>query len=259
MANNSPGQDWLNKDLGELIDQLQLSDLQKRSLRSRWLDQVSWMEGKAGKVQKRYYALRLMAIIGGVIVPALVGVGFDGSASKYLRVATFLLGLAVAISVAVEEFFHYGERWRHYRSTAEMLKSEGWQFIQLSGQYKEYASHAEAYRRFADRIEQIINADVSKFITEVVTEKKDAKQLASEATEWRESLMPAQRKDIAAASTEATASDAGAAGVATTTAADNDVADPSTNVTAAETDVTDPSADVTATGAGADSDGQGGI
>lgn len=179
MANNNTGQDWMKKDLGELIEQLQLSELQKLSLRSRWLDQVSWMEGKAGKVQFRYYALRIIAIVGGVIVPALVGLNFTGPSNQILRGVTFVLGLAVAISIAVEEFFHYGERWRHYRSTVETLKSEGWQLFQLSGPYKEYASHTDAYRQFADRVEQILNGDVSKFITEVVTEKKDVKQLAS--------------------------------------------------------------------------------
>ena len=74
-------------------------------------------------------------------------------------------------SVAVEEFFHYGERWRHYRATVEVLKSEGWQLFQLSGRYERHASHEAAYREFADRVEQILSADVSKFITEVVREK----------------------------------------------------------------------------------------
>jgi hypothetical protein len=55
----------------------------------------------------------------------------------------------------------------------EVLKSEGWQLFQLSGPYKEYASHPDAYRQFADRVEQIINADVSKFVTEIVREQKD--------------------------------------------------------------------------------------
>lgn len=173
MADTNPDQDWVKKDLGELIEQLQLSELQKCSLRSRWLDQVSWMEAKASKMQFRYYGLRITAIIGGVIVPSLVGLSFTGSNNQILRIVTFLLGLAVAISVAVEEFFHYGERWRHYRSTVEVLKSEGWQLFQLSGPYKEYASHPEAYRQFADRVEQIINADVSKFVTEIVREQKD--------------------------------------------------------------------------------------
>jgi hypothetical protein len=72
MSNKNTYYDCLKQDLGGLIEALDLSELQKHLLRSRWLDQVLWMEGKACTCQRRYYALRLVAIIGGVIVPALV-------------------------------------------------------------------------------------------------------------------------------------------------------------------------------------------
>ena len=62
----------LKEDLERLIDTLELSDLQKHCLRSRWLDQISYMEGKANRSQNRYYTLRLTVIIGSVVVLALV-------------------------------------------------------------------------------------------------------------------------------------------------------------------------------------------
>jgi hypothetical protein len=46
------------------------------------------------------------------------------------------LSLLVALSAAVEQFFNYGERWRHYRRMAELLKIEGWEFFHLSGHYR---------------------------------------------------------------------------------------------------------------------------
>ena len=48
--------EWMKQDLGALIEKLGLTDLRKHFLRSRWLDQVLWMEGRAGGAQKRYYA-----------------------------------------------------------------------------------------------------------------------------------------------------------------------------------------------------------
>jgi hypothetical protein len=42
-----------------LLRQLELGTRQKRFLRSRWLDQLSWLEGKAKQCQQRYYRLRL--------------------------------------------------------------------------------------------------------------------------------------------------------------------------------------------------------
>jgi hypothetical protein len=90
----------------------------------------------------------------------------------YIRWATFIISLLVAVSVAVEEFFHYGERWRHYRSSVERLKIEGWEFFQLSGEDRDL-KHAEAYPVFAAKVEDILRHEVDVYITEVVKEKKE--------------------------------------------------------------------------------------
>jgi hypothetical protein len=173
MTGKNSSNEGLQLDLGGLIEALDLSDLQKLFLRSRWLDQVLWMGSKAATCQYRYYALRLVAIIGGVIVPALVGLKIsDGIASGLIYWLTFLISLMVAVSLAVEEFFHYGERWRHYRRTVETLKIEAWQFFQLTGPYQAHCNHQEAYPPFAARVEEILRQDVEVFISQVVKEKK---------------------------------------------------------------------------------------
>ena len=177
----------LRDELGQIIGQLQLSPLQQRCLRVRWVDQVLWMEGRAGHARNRYYLLRLLVIAGGVLIPALVsldlaGVGaaaIDGFGAMAIKWATFGLSLVVAISAAVEGFFRYGERWRHYRSTVELLKAEGWRFLQLGGGYADFAGHAEAYPVFAGRVEEIIASNVETFVTEVTRERKEAEAAAA--------------------------------------------------------------------------------
>lgn len=123
----------MRAQMDQLLATLQLPEMNRPFLRARWLDQVLWMEGKAMSAVRWYYTLRLTTIIGGVIVLALVSLNLGGDAGVFIHGATFVISLLVALSAAVEEFFHYGERWRHYRRTAERLKSEGWQFFQLSG------------------------------------------------------------------------------------------------------------------------------
>jgi hypothetical protein len=174
VAKGSSYEKWLKDDLDPLISALELGELQKHSLRSRWLDQVLWMENKETHSQRWYYILRLIAIIGGVIVPALVGLNLTGNqvATSSIQGITFGLSMIVAISVATEEFFHFGERWRHYRSTAERLKLEGWQFFQLAGPYQNFKDHKEGYSSFATRTESIHQQEVDIYITEVVKEKK---------------------------------------------------------------------------------------
>ncbi len=163
--------EWLESDLGGLIDALRLSDLRKRMLKSRWLDQVIWLEGRAKRDRNWYYRLRLTAIIGSILVPICVTVSQVSSLGWVAWVATGL-GALVAIASAVEGFFRYGERWRNFRNTVELLKIEGWQFFQLSGPYSRRRSHAHAYEKFTARVEEIIRRDVQIYISEVVGERE---------------------------------------------------------------------------------------
>lgn len=174
MPEEIPDNGQMKKELATMIDVLDdLSVLQKRFLHSRWLDQVLWIEGKAKFYQRCYYVLRLLAIIGGVIVPALVGLKFKESPSTVIFLLAFVISLLVAMSVALEEFFHCGERWRHYRRIVEQLKSEGWQYFQLAGAYKDYKAHSEVYPAFAARVEEILHHDVDIFITTMAQDKKE--------------------------------------------------------------------------------------
>ena len=166
---------WLRQELGGLVDELELDERQKRFMRSRWLDQIVWLEGKAKTSQQRYYTLRLIAIIGGLTVPALVSLNVSSDASETLASViswtTFGLSLLVATAVAVEGFFHYGERWRHYRRTSELLKSQGWQFYELAGAFESHRSHRTAFRGFATSVEGLIAEDVDVYVRQVMRER----------------------------------------------------------------------------------------
>lgn len=163
-------QDWLKQDLSAVIDSLPLEDVQRHFLRSRWLDQVLWMEGRAVHARRRYYTLRLTAALGGVTVPTLVGLNPDGDAGTAVRGLSIALSLLVALAVAVEELIRFGERFRHYRRAVELLKSEGWQFFQLTGPYRRHDTHQAAYRSFAARVEGIIQPSVEVYVTQVLSE-----------------------------------------------------------------------------------------
>ncbi len=171
--------DWIDSLFLPLISQLGLSPLQQEFLRGRWLDQVRWAEGKADRAQWWYRRLRLITITGGVIIPALVGLNVAGTVSQAIRWSVFGLGLVVALAAAIEGFFHYGDRWPHYRRLAELLKSEGWQFFQLTGTYADAGDHTAACPRFAARVEEVIQHDVGTFFSTVVagkTQQHDAER-----------------------------------------------------------------------------------
>ena len=149
-----------------------LTPLQLEFLRSRWLNQVGYLGQRAEWSKRWHYALRLVAIVGGVSIPALIGLNVSGPVSQGVRWTVFGLGLLVALSTAIDEFFHFGEQWRHYRRTAELLKSLGWEFIERAGPFAEGRNHAAAFRLFALQVENVIERDVEAFFTRVVKEQK---------------------------------------------------------------------------------------
>jgi Protein of unknown function (DUF4231) len=148
----------------DMIDGLELDELQKRFLLDRWLDQLLWFGEKAEANQRRYYGLRLVTIVGGLIVPALVSLNVrDNDVTDALAWTTFSLSLVVAIAAAVDGFFKHGERWRSFRRVAELLKAHAWQYFELSGPYLA-PDHATAFPAFAAQVEAVIQEDLTAFI-----------------------------------------------------------------------------------------------
>jgi len=174
MARKDPYVEFLKEDFNDLFGQLELTPIQRKFLASRWLDQVLWMEKKANHCRDRHYRLRLSAIILGVLVPILIGINpANDELRKAKEYLTIGLSAIVAISAAVEEFFHYGERWYHYRRTVESLKTYGWQFSQLSGRYSKYPTHTAAFQDFTNQVEEVIQRDVEIYVTQVAKTEDD--------------------------------------------------------------------------------------
>lgn len=163
-------QAWLRTDLEAIVDALHLGAEQDHFLRSRWLENVLWMETAAQRTRTRYYALRLTTVVGAVIVPALVSINAVGGTKSAVTWLAFSFSLVVAVSAAVEAFFRFGERWRHYRSLVEELKGEGWDFYELSGRYRAHgATHASAFPKFVDRVNDVLRRETQAYIAEIAS------------------------------------------------------------------------------------------
>jgi hypothetical protein len=172
--------DTTSDRLTHVIDTLDMSEKRKEWMRDRWLDQVLWFDRRALHANRRYSVLRIVAISGGVIVPALVSLS-QGAGDAWIRdwatPGAFVLSILVAISVGLDSFFHFGERWRHFRRTAELLKTEGWLFIEGGGRYKRYqhisSFHDKAFPLFATKVEELVRRDVEVYLTRIVQEKQE--------------------------------------------------------------------------------------
>ena len=170
--------------LGRLIDTLDLPEFQRELLRNRWLNQLGWMSRQASKARRRYLWLRVPVVLGGVAIPGLVTILLSAASTDVIpwlpnvpivlvRLATFVVSLGVAMLAALEEVFNYGDRWRHYRRTSELLKTLGWQYLMLTGAFRRYPTHAAAFVPFTERVEGVLNEDVEGYLDEVASERGD--------------------------------------------------------------------------------------
>jgi hypothetical protein len=169
--------------LSELIETLELTEVQKRILRDRWLDQVTWMSAQASKARTRYQRPRLLVVVGGVVVPGLVTILLSthtesiewlfGIPTDVIRVLAFGVSLGVAMLAGAEEVLNFGDRWRHYRRTVELLKTVGWQYLELSGAFRKFPSHAAAFVAFNEHVEDILTEDVEGYLGEIAAESRE--------------------------------------------------------------------------------------
>ncbi|NLG51152.1 MAG: DUF4231 domain-containing protein [Chloroflexi bacterium] len=178
----------MRERLDAIIQDLELEQLPSCLLKDRWLDQLIWMENRANRNRDWFYFWKLIAIIGGILIPVAVTIG-QGIVMPWMSWVAAVLGVIVAAAVAVEGFFQYGERWRHYRVSSEMLKREWWDFVLLTGDaYSQAGSHADAIRTFARRVESIIERDIRLYMSTIATERDQAEKAGSRTAPY--DIMP---------------------------------------------------------------------
>lgn len=162
-----------------LIEELSLDPLHVKFLRYRWLAYVTWLDRQARRSYILHRFLRTLIVIGGVLTPALVSLNLGEDTRTTIMWPTFAVGVVVAVSVALDELFQFGDNWTHYRRIAEMLKSEGWRFFQRSEPYRRYSSHQEAFPRFADRVEAIVQQEVDTYFSRELESEMGAQDSVS--------------------------------------------------------------------------------
>lgn len=147
---------------------------------ARYLEYARWLDRAAHHARTRHYVLRLTALVGGILLPAIAGI--DAAGGKVaLQWVTVGLGVVVAVSIAVDGFFNLRERWLHFRCAAQDIQAELWQFAALSGtRYEGMASHDAAFPTLVTTCEAAMAAEVETYVKGPARESATvAPQLAS--------------------------------------------------------------------------------
>jgi hypothetical protein len=115
---------------------------------------------------------RVLVTIGSLIVPALLSIQYTDTTTAastahsedfayQIYWATWVVSLLVTTSNGIFTLFKVDKKYYLLHSTREQLRSEGWQYLELSGRFsgfytpKDVASHANQFLFFCHRVEKI--------------------------------------------------------------------------------------------------------
>ncbi len=153
----------------KIIDTLELdSETDRGILKSRFLSEVVEYENRKLKTKKYYDIFRFIVTTGSILLPAILSLGQMDPAKlpknfdQITYWASWTISLMVTASNGFLQLFSLDKNYFEYALTTEQLKTEGWQYFQLSGKYEDDESHKDAYKAFSKSIENIKRKQVEK-------------------------------------------------------------------------------------------------
>jgi hypothetical protein len=109
-----------------------------------------------------FYLARLTITVGSLAVPALLSINLKADTDPFLYWFTWSISLAVTTSNGILTLFKIDKRFFSLHATMERLRSETWQYLQLSGRYSgilgtshHRPTHRNQYVYFCTQIERI--------------------------------------------------------------------------------------------------------
>lgn len=119
----------------------------------------NWYDAKAVKCKAKYQNGRMLSAVSAVLIPVITNIditviAFD-TPIDISDLIVSILGITVALLVALEGVFHYREQWLNSRSTAEYLKTQKVLFEHKAEDY-EGLDEDKAFTQLVNRIEKAI-------------------------------------------------------------------------------------------------------
>jgi hypothetical protein len=116
------------------------------------LDQYSgWYDGKSVAMKRIYLRFRAVTGVGGVLIPVAVNI----ESLPYKDAIVTVVGIIVAVLITLEGVFHWGDQWKNFRSTEQLLGREKVFFYTRRGPYRGL-SEEDAFGLLIERCEEAI-------------------------------------------------------------------------------------------------------
>ena len=144
----------------EVIDNLEISTVQKNILKERYVVLVEQMCRRAYRISIIYHVSHTIVTVGSLVVPALLSIQYM-TVENQIYWITWVTSLLVTTCNGLLTLFKVDKKYMFLHTNKEHVISEGWQYAGLSGRYSgfytpgEQPTHANQYVFFCHMIEKI--------------------------------------------------------------------------------------------------------
>ena len=147
----------------EIISSLDLNEKYKLFLRNRYLREIQKYEKNANRNLQLSNSLRFGIGFGTVLTPIVLSL--QSMFNEYGNLIYWIvLGLSTITGILnmTIELFKFRDNFIINKLALETMRSEGWEFFQLTGDYKSFNTNRDAYEKFAGEIEKIKKKTIKK-------------------------------------------------------------------------------------------------
>ena len=156
--------------VNKIIDSLKLKEnpTDNQIIKNRFLYEVIQYENKRDSTKRYYNGLRFVMTIGSILLPAILSIGqmdptkLPRNFEAITYWTSWSLSLTITACNGFLQLFSLDKNFIAYSLVTEQLKTEGWQYFQLSGKYSNAQSHEQAFKQFCKSIEGIKRKQVEQ-------------------------------------------------------------------------------------------------
>lgn len=123
--------------------------------------QIAWYDRRSASNKRWHYALKIIVIVTGALIPFFSGFLWSDEGSEVGRWGAGVLGVVVVVVEGLQHLFQFQRDWLRYRATAESLKHEKYLFLGNAG---DYATAADPMKLLVERTEMHISREHGSWV-----------------------------------------------------------------------------------------------
>jgi hypothetical protein len=171
IVSQKPSRGWLccreSKDrygFSLVLHSLDLTEVEKEIIQTRYLSMLENFQKRARQYASLFFVGHFIITVGSLFVPALLSIQNSSYAMTHSEFGsqvywiTFALSLLVTMCNGMITLFKVDKKYYFLNTTMERLRSEGWQYVGLTGRYSGHGitpTHQNQFLTFTHHIEKI--------------------------------------------------------------------------------------------------------